>query len=266
MKQFLMKLALCCGCLSFGVVSAMNADILAISSESSDISTVSSEDADILTVLSEDADIFTASSENADISTISSNQETHALQNIVDLILNKNVEEETIKEAISSYLDNGFNINARYGESRETLLHIAADNGRNEVAKFLINKGINVNITSEYIETALHIAARNGNTVLVRLLSPEQKDINMCNCEGETAIYNAAYQTWSDNIQTRKEVIQILLDNGADPTIRKWVHSFPGHSAIDTVELKKKIAKQEGKDVSRYQEIIDLMLQYVPKK
>lgn len=220
-----MKVVLCCGCLSFGFMNAMDANTLVISSI----------------------------------------QETQALHEMIGFMENENIGEETIEEAINSYLDNGFDINARYGELRETLLHIAVNKGLDDVAKFLVNKKINVNITSMYTETALHIAACKGNVELVRLLSERQTDVNLQNCEGETAIYNAAYQLWGNNVQQMKEVIQILLDNGADPLARKWVYSFPGQNAIDTVRVKKKIARQEGKDVSQYQEVIDLMLRYAHK-
>lgn len=246
MKQFLMRVVLCCGCLSFGVASAMNADILAMSSE--------------------DYDILATSSEDVDVSTISSDQETHALQNIVGLMSNKNIEEETIKEAISSYLNNGFDINARYGEFKETLLHIAANSGRNEVAKFLIDKEIDVNIINKPGNTALHYAAGGNDADLVRLLIKKQKDINLRDGDGCTAIYKAAYQLGSYEIQISKGIIQVLLDNGGNPAIKRILGLSKPISAIDIANLRKTYVMQQGQDVSQYQEIIDLMQSYVPQQ
>ncbi len=226
MKQFLIKLAFCCGCLSFGVVSAMNVHTSAASSV----------------------------------------QETQALHEIIGLMGDERIEEEVIVEAINSYLDNGFNINAQYGSLKNTLLHIAVYTAHHNVARFLIGKGINVNIISKTKDTALHFVAGSRDADLVRLLIEKQEDIDLKDGDGCTAIYNAAYQLGSYEIQISKDIIKTLLDNGADPTIKRILGLHNPMNAIDIAEIRKAQAKERGEDVSQYQEVIDLMQSYVPQQ
>lgn len=226
MKQFLMKVVLCCGCLSFGVVNAMDANNLVISST----------------------------------------QETQVLHEIIGLMGDKSIEERVICEAINSYLSDGFDINARYGSLENTLLHIAVLTVRYDVAKFLIGEEIDVNIINKTGDTALHFAAGGSDVGLIELLSKRQEDINLQDGDGCTAIYNAAYQLGSYEIQTSKDVIGILLDNEADPTIGRTLGLNNPINAIGIAKIRKAQEKERGKDVSQYQEVIDLMQSYVPQQ
>ncbi|GMH77017.1 hypothetical protein TL16_g07262 [Triparma laevis f. inornata] len=63
-----------------------------------------------------------------------------------------------------------FDVNERDMLTGNTLLHVAASCGREEVAQFLINNGALRDVQNLQLETPLHVATRCGYTHIVRLL------------------------------------------------------------------------------------------------
>ncbi|GMH76943.1 hypothetical protein TrST_g2728 [Triparma strigata] len=63
-----------------------------------------------------------------------------------------------------------FDINEREMLTGDTLLHVAASCGREEVAQFLVNNGALRDVQNFQLETPLHVATRCGHTHIVRLL------------------------------------------------------------------------------------------------
>jgi ankyrin repeat protein len=68
-------------------------------------------------------------------------------------------------------LEKGADLNAKthYGQ---TVLHLAATNGHETVARLLLEKGVDVNEKTDGGKTALRMAAENGYQTVVRLLTP----------------------------------------------------------------------------------------------
>ena len=58
--------------------------------------------------------------------------------------------------AVQLLLDNGADLNAKYGTDRETVLHSAAYETHNEIVGILLAAGADVNATDESSETPLH--------------------------------------------------------------------------------------------------------------
>jgi uncharacterized protein len=80
----------------------------------------------------------------------------------------------------------------------------------NEVAKFLIEKGSNINEISD-MGTPLMAAVVKGNIEIVTLLLNKKADVNLSDANGTTAmIYAVQFQ----NI----EIIKLLLQNNVDKT------------------------------------------------
>lgn len=110
-------------------------------------------------------------------------------------------------------LDKGANPNASCGEHGYTPLMTAywiADN--TELISLLLERGANPNARDKYGETALMHAAEEGEKEVVRLLltrNPDQK-------AKDAALRKAAYQRY----QGCTDVIQLLLDKGANPNTR----------------------------------------------
>jgi ankyrin repeat protein/L-ascorbate metabolism protein UlaG (beta-lactamase superfamily) len=74
----------------------------------------------------------------------------------------------------------------------QTLLHTAAYNGKLEIAKYLIDKGADVNARSASASAPLHGAALYGHEEVVRLLISKGADPNAANASGFTPVINAA--------------------------------------------------------------------------
>ena len=91
---------------------------------------------------------------------------------------------ETVKEQVA----NGVDINAWDSEIGITALSWAALLGDTEIAKFLIEKGAEVNAKSRDGSTPLHSAAFLGNAEIAELLIQKGADVNPKNYKGETLL------------------------------------------------------------------------------
>jgi ankyrin repeat protein len=95
-----------------------------------------------------------------------------------------------------------------------TGLHYAAERGDEEVAAFLLSKGVQVTRTEEEGRTPLVMASSCGHVGVVRLLVQHMGARGLDGREymGYTALHCAV--EWD-----REEVVKVLLLAGADPTI-----------------------------------------------
>ena len=91
-----------------------------------------------------------------------------------------------------------------------TALHRAAENGHEQIVKFLMEKDCDVNLAATFGGTALHRAAKNGHARIAALLLGSEKIlIDVQDNYGGTALHRAARDG-------HKMVAQLLFDNGAD--------------------------------------------------
>lgn len=77
-------------------------------------------------------------------------------------------------------------------ERGKTALHLAAENGREEAVRVLLEKGANVKAVSDGNWTALHNASEKGHLGVVRLLLEYKADVNAATNSGNTALHWAA--------------------------------------------------------------------------
>jgi hypothetical protein len=93
-------------------------------------------------------------------------------------------------------------------------LHEAAYRGDLEAVRQHIAAGSNLNDTSvKGGSTPLISAATFGNTEIARALIEAGVDLNLTNDEGSTALLTAAFLC-------RSEIVQMLLEHGADLNVR----------------------------------------------
>jgi len=85
----------------------------------------------------------------------------------------------------------------------------AAKDGRTEVVKALIDKGVNVNYISQHGETALTSAAREGRAEVVKALIESGANVDHASLNRSTAL------TWA-TLGGKTEVVKILIQNGAN--------------------------------------------------
>ena len=103
-------------------------------------------------------------------------------------------------EAIKQHLEAGTDVDAKQPPGGGTPLLVAATFGRAEAARFLIEKGANVNASSNDGATALHGAAFFCHSDIVKLLLDEGAKVNAKNIRGETPL-DAVAGSWSQELE-----------------------------------------------------------------
>jgi ankyrin repeat protein len=79
-----------------------------------------------------------------------------------------------------------------------------------EIARLLLMRGVNPNLTDTWGRTAMMMAAENGQCETVRLLLDWEADIHVKDHRGYTALLYGA-------MGGHAEIVKLLLDRGADP-------------------------------------------------
>ena len=123
-------------------------------------------------------------------------------------------------ERVKNYLNEGKDINVLHDPSGEflsnNLLHCAIEYSQVEVAEFLIENKINLNIQNEDGRTPLSLAFRNSESKIVKLLIVNGVDINALDSDGGNALHAAiGYYIGGDEL----ELINLLLTKGINPNI-----------------------------------------------
>nr|KAF6405854.1 transient receptor potential cation channel subfamily A member 1 [Rousettus aegyptiacus] len=114
------------------------------------------------------------------------------------------------------------NVMDNYGN---TPLHWAAVKNQAGSVKFLLSKGANPNLRNNSMMAPLHLAVQNGHNEVVKVLTEHRStDTNLDGENGNTALIIACFQ---DN----SEALQMLLNKGAKACkANKWGY-FPIHQA-----------------------------------
>ena len=102
-----------------------------------------------------------------------------------------------------------FSILSKYNKDFISALHYAVISKRVDLVDFLLDIGLNKNITDRYGSTPLHYASSIGYIESVKVLIDADADINMTNQNKETPILNAASNGHTD-------IVRLLLSVGAD--------------------------------------------------
>jgi ankyrin repeat protein len=116
----------------------------------------------------------------------------------------------------------------------QTPLHLAAERDKLAVAMLLLDRGADVHARSDGGRTPLHLAARSASSSTVEtLLERGGSDPNARTAKGRTALHYAASAA-RDGDEERREVLRILRDWGADPT----VEDRDGETARDVAQKR----------------------------
>jgi cytohesin len=106
----------------------------------------------------------------------------------------------------------------------DTALHVAARLGYTDMARVLLDNGVDPNITDERSRTPLHVAVSEGHRDIAQLLLGAGADVGARDRPGNTPLHDAAA---SGNIGT----IEVLLAAGADINARDDRGRTPLHEA-----------------------------------
>ncbi|KLT22543.1 ankyrin repeat domain protein [Wolbachia endosymbiont of Armadillidium vulgare str. wVulC] len=101
-------------------------------------------------------------------------------------------------------------INNKYGSEQDSLLHLAAMIGEVNAVRYLIRKGIDVNVRNALHHTPLHLAAGIGHAEVVKILIREgNAEIEVFDARNQTPMHYA--------VNNKKlEIVKLLLELGAD--------------------------------------------------
>jgi hypothetical protein len=140
-------------------------------------------------------------------------------------------------EAVKIFLSKGDDINKLYGKGQPLLFDAIKGDRSNKVTKYLLAQGADVNINIEGITPLMYAVAYQNNSIVQELIN-HKVDINYISGENQSAVVFA--------IKGRNpEVLQLLIDNGGDPSIK-----IEGeYSAID-------LAKEEN--IREILEVLDI--------
>jgi ankyrin repeat protein len=110
-------------------------------------------------------------------------------------------------------------------------LHFAAQDGDLSLIKHLFAEGSNINAFDSLGMTALHWAAKKEHLELAAYLIEAGADVN---ARHELGICNTALGEIAGNCSF--EMTRLLVDSGADPSIRGWMQL----TALDRAERRKR--------------------------
>ncbi|KAJ3118884.1 hypothetical protein HK098_005821 [Nowakowskiella sp. JEL0407] len=136
--------------------------------------------------------------------------------------------EKIIRECANSPEEE--NVGSR-DDHENTILHIACQYSRDNVCKWAIEQGAELNSRNDAGDTPLIISVKSGSLKIVEMLLAEKADVNMANDHGNTPLHYACF--WR-----RDEIISALLKNGALPSLKNKYGRLPSDRADSNMALK----------------------------
>ena len=125
-------------------------------------------------------------------------------------------------EIVRVLIDKGADVNQP--SSSRTALMRAASAGYVDIVRLLLSKGAQVNVNVDD-GTPLMVAVNAGQVEIMKLLLAAGADVNAVHRMGDQALMMAAEQRSyrKPSAEPNAEVVQVLLDHGADPKARgEW--------------------------------------------
>ena len=152
-------------------------------------------------------------------------------------------------QMIKFFLEN--KIATEYKDKRDNLspFHRAVKEGQFEVARLLIDHGVNMESRNEFDNTPIVTAAFEGHLEIVKLLLEQGIDINSKGGKGYSMLHFAVEDF-------NFEIVEFLLEKGANVNARTGKNNTPLHSACNGSDhhLKRnkvtEILLEHGADIS----------------
>ena len=126
-------------------------------------------------------------------------------------------------EIASFLIEKGADLEAK-NPTGYTPLFLAVRSKRPEIVRFLLEKGADVNAQTRFQTTPLFTAAESGNVEVIRALIEKGANVNHANPFFGSPLHRAAYMDFP-------EAAKVLLDAGADLKIKDQRGQTPLHQA-----------------------------------
>ena len=124
------------------------------------------------------------------------------------------------------------------GNGGRTPLYCASIVGFVDIMQWLLNHGADANTPRDNGYTPLQIAAANVNLEAAQLLLNHKAYVNSRDGDGETPLSNTIRWRCSSQEDEAVDVVQRLLEHGADPNAGGRSHSTPLHEASSRGSLE----------------------------
>lgn len=141
----------------------------------------------------------------------SSEQSVNAQDDIGNTALHYAANEGKL-EVAKELINKGANVNAKGSGNDWTPLHSAVYGAHKDLVKLLLDKKADPNAVTTTQWTAMHSAASEGQVPIISLLLDAGANINAANFSGKTPIYLAA-------AGEHTSAVKFLLEKGADPML-----------------------------------------------
>ena len=128
-------------------------------------------------------------------------------------------DKEGLKNALST---NNINWIDQFGYSA---LHIALSKGFDEIAKMLIEAGIDVNLQDSKGQTALHYCAFYNKPEIAKVIIRNGGSLNIADRFGNEALWTAVIS--DKGFGNRVEIVRIFIESGANPKHENKVNETP---------------------------------------
>jgi Ankyrin repeats (3 copies)/Ankyrin repeat len=115
--------------------------------------------------------------------------------------------ETTVLKFLKKYSKN-LNCEAVNKNDGNTFLHLACVRGFHEVAKWLIDREVPLNVINHIGQTALHVACVTDIKTALLLISFEEVDVNIKDKQGRTPLHKACSNEHKDVIQVIEELLK----------------------------------------------------------
>lgn len=144
-------------------------------------------------------------------------------------------------------------LNSRDKEGNTPIFHAVASK-QEQMVKFMIARGANVNATDTNGVTPLHIAAVMGNGSIAGLLLDFGATVDAVTTQGITPLHWAAYYG-------NQEVAQVLIKHGAPVNAKEKSGNTPLHMAMRTrIKLSNNAAGKTEAEIIVNKEVAELLL------
>jgi len=152
---------------------------------------------------------------------------------------------------VGRLLDHGAKVDLKAG-SGNTALHLAAQKGHKAIARRLIARKADVNVLGESGWSPLHFAASENRCAVAKLLLASKAKVD---CEGASALHVAT-------VRNRRDMIEVLLEHGADPNAKDRDGHTPLHGelVVRYVSERQRQLHVVGRKPPVHQDVVRLLL------